>query len=49
MESFVELLRHHNVTTVVLIAHTSHLTQPLDVGIFWRVKNRLAPLFPLHT
>ena len=27
------------MTTVVLVAHTSHMTQPLDVGIFWRVKN----------
>ena len=39
MEPFVELLRQHNVTMVVLVAHTSHMTQPLDVGIFWRVKN----------
>ena len=39
MEPFVELLRRYNVTMVVLVAHTSHMTQPLDVGIFWRVKN----------
>ena len=34
MEPFVELLRRHNVTVVVLVAHTSHMTQPLDVGFF---------------
>ena len=39
MEPFVELLRRHNVTVVVLVAHTSHMTQPLDVGIFGMVKN----------
>ena len=22
-----------------LVPHTSHMTRPLDVGIFWRVKN----------
>ena len=38
-EPFVELLRRHNVTVVVLVAQTSHMTQPLDVGIFGRVKN----------
>ena len=39
MEPFVELLRRHNVTMVVLVPHSSHMTQPLDVGIFARVKN----------
>ena len=39
MEPFVQLLRDNNVTIVVLVAHSSHMTQPLDVGIFWRVKN----------
>ena len=34
MEPFIELMRRHNVTTVVLVAHTSHMTQPLYVGIF---------------
>ena len=38
MEPFVEFLRMHNVTMVVLVPHSSHLTQPLDVGIFWDVK-----------
>ena len=33
MEPFVELLRRHNVTMVVLVPHSSHMTQPLDVGI----------------
>ena len=39
MEPSVELLRRHNVTVLLLVAHSSHMTQPLDVGIFWRVKN----------
>ena len=39
MEPFVELLGRYNVTVVVLVAHTSHMTQALDVGIFWKVKN----------
>ena len=39
MEPFMELLRMHNVTVVLMVAQSSHLTQPLDVGIFWRVKN----------
>ena len=34
MEPFMELLRRHNVTVVVLVPHSSHMTQPLDVGIF---------------
>ena len=34
MEPFVELLRRYNVTMVVLVPHSSHMTQPLDVGIF---------------
>ena len=39
MEPFVELLRRRNVTVLVLVPHTSHMTQPLDVGIFGMVKN----------
>ena len=27
------------MTMVVLVPHSSHMTQPLDVGIFARVKN----------
>ena len=38
-EQFRELLERHNVTMRFLVPHTSHLTQPLDVGIFGRVKN----------
>ena len=38
-EEFRELLERHNVTMRFLVPHTSHLTQPLDVGIFGRVKN----------
>ena len=39
MEPIVELLRRHNVTVLLLVAHSSHMTQPLDVGIFGLVKN----------
>ena len=38
-EAFVELLRRHNVTVLFLVPHSSHMTQPLDVGIFARCKN----------
>ena len=35
---FQRLLEAHRVTMRFLVPHTSHLTQPLDVGIFGRVK-----------
>lgn len=41
----VELCAQNNITTVLLPAHTSHVLQPLDVGIFqsykaaWRKSN----------
>ena len=35
------LLRQKNVTVVFLVAHTSHLCQPLDLGVFGRLKNIL--------
>ena len=40
MEPFVELLRLHNVKIVVHVPHSSHMTQPLDVGILWDMKDR---------
>ena len=35
----LQLLRNHRIKPVFLVPHSSHLTQPLDVGIFWRTKN----------
>ena len=37
-EAFKELLHHYNVTMLFLVPHSSHMTQPLDVGIFANVK-----------
>ena len=37
-EAFKELLRRHNVAMLFLVPHSSHMTQPLDVGIFANVK-----------
>ena len=39
MDPFMAMLESHRVTVALLVSHSSHLTQPLDLGIFWRVKN----------
>ena len=36
-----QMLARRNITLVFLPAHTSHLTQPLDLGVFGRLKNVL--------
>ena len=40
-EDHLQLLARRNITVVFLPAHSSHLTQPLDLGIFGRVKSIL--------
>ena len=36
---FREALARKNIAMRFLVPHTSHMTQALDVGIFWRCKN----------
>ena len=40
-ESHVQALRARHITVTFLVPHTSHLTQPLDLGVFGRVKSIL--------
>ena len=37
-EQYRTLLESKNITMLFLVPHASHLTQPLDLGIFGRVK-----------
>ena len=39
---FVRFCMEHNIIVVLLPPHSSHLTQPLDVGIFSPLKTRIA-------
>ena len=39
MERFQTLLESKNIIMMFLVPHSSHLTQPLDLGIFGRLKN----------
>ena len=36
---FREDLARNNVAMRFLVPHTSHMTQPLEVGVFWKCKN----------
>ena len=36
----IQLLQENNIQMVTLVPHSSHLTQPLDLGIFAPVKSR---------
>ena len=49
---FLTLLASKNVTPVFLVPHSSHLTQPLDLGIFGRLKsiirNEATYTIPVH-
>ena len=38
---FLNLAEENNIMVVFLLAHTSHITQPLDVGIFGQFKTIL--------
>ena len=38
-EEHCRLLEAKNITMLFLVPHSSHLTQPLDLGIFGRVKS----------
>ena len=42
----LELLMSHNIDVVVIPAHTSHVTQPLDCGVNRAFKARLQHLDP---
>ena len=39
LEQFQNLLESKNITPVFLVPHSSHMTQPLDLGIFGRLKS----------
>ena len=39
MERFQTLLESKNITMLFLVPHSSHLTQPLDLGVFGKLKN----------
>ena len=39
LDPFRQLLVEKNITVVFLVPHSSHLTQPLDLGIFGRLKS----------
>ena len=38
LEQFLNLLESKNITPVFLVPHSSHLTQPLDLAVFCRLK-----------
>lgn len=40
--SFIRFCIDHNILVLILPPHSSHLTQPLDVGIFSPLKQRMA-------
>ena len=40
-ERHLQLLEEHDVDVRLLVPHTSHLTQPLDLGVFGQVKSLL--------
>ena len=39
LEANKQILRRNGIVVTFLIAHTSHITQPLDLGVFGRVKS----------
>ena len=39
LDPFRQVLAEKNITTVFLVPHSSHLTQPLDLGVFGRLKS----------
>ena len=39
VEPFLEEFAQRRIEVVFFVAHTSHLTQPLDLGIFGRCKS----------
>ena len=38
IEPFMEVFAQKRIAVRFLVAHTSHLTQPLDLGIIWLCK-----------
>ena len=44
-EVLQQLCKKNNIELLLLVPHSSHLTQPLDLGVFHAMKNKIKKRF----